>query len=45
VNNESIGKIIEELTERINDARNIDNHDEAFALENFLEWFMESFVY
>ena len=38
-------KITEELQERIQDARNIDNHDEAFALENFYEWFLESFVY
>jgi hypothetical protein len=37
--------IIIELQERIRDANNIDNHDEAFALENFYEWFLESFVY
>lgn len=36
--------IIEELQERIGDANNLDNHDEAFALENFYEWFVERFI-
>ena len=37
--------ILKELQERIQEARNIDNHNEAFALESFYEWFRESFVY
>lgn len=37
--------IMQELQKRIQDARNIDSHDEAFAVENFYEWFLEMFVY
>ena len=36
--------IIEELQERISDARNLDENDVAFALENFYEWFLDVFV-
>lgn len=40
-----INRIIEELNNRIDDARKIDDVYAADELESFLEWFMESFVY
>lgn len=38
-------KIIEELNKRIDDAKNAEEYDVSFALENFYEWFFENYVY
>lgn len=39
------GKIIEELNKRIDERSNLEDFDAEFALQNFLEWFMEEFIY
>jgi hypothetical protein len=36
-------KVIEELQERIRDANNLDEFDVVFALENFMQWYKETF--
>lgn len=41
----SKSEIVKELNSRIDSSRNRDEYDEAFAYENFLEWFLERFVY
>lgn len=38
-------KIIEELNKRIDNANNVEEFDVAFALENFLEWYFENYIY
>ena len=36
--------IIDELNERIRDARNLDNMEAATTLESFLDWFKEHYI-
>lgn len=38
-------EIIIELNKRIDDANNIDDHEQVYALENFREWLFENYVY
>lgn len=45
MNNREKTKVIEELNKRIDDAKNLDEHEAVFALENFYEWFFENYVY
>lgn len=45
MNTKERDKIIEEISRRIENANNIDNYDVEFALENFLDWFNENYVY
>ena len=44
MNDEERAKILEELNERIQEAKNLDDYEAVFALENFHQWFIEYYA-